>query len=295
MTEPTWPDVPPDYATDQQFRRLRAEKILEAEIALEKERRSTKPPATSPTATMASSLDQKLHETLYTVSTGAIERARAGATFVQTAATAIGGLYTGILGVIFVSDTAVPFRGFAPTLFFAIAVAFATAYLAFVNKVQPIARPTLYGSPAEDIWQRTNFLARYARTIVLQRAPLLRAAVVSLAFGVFLLPAAVFQIPRASATTADPAPPAQIDWPTPPPDRPAALAAILYQAQIDEFVSTLDDDPTSSGPSEEDLLIVLGIVIGLLIVLSTASNQLWGDDPGQDPDGTVVVQPTVTE
>lgn len=188
-----WPSLPDGWQGDKALQKLRAEKILDAEIELEKARRAAA--EANPRSSMTLALEQKLHETLYSVAAASIDRARAGAQFVQTAASAIGVLYTGVLAVIFVSDTPVPARGFLPTLFFAIAIGFATAYLAFVNKMDPLKRPKLYGSLAEDIWQRTNFLARYARAIVLQRAPLLRGAVISLAFGVVLLPVAVFELP----------------------------------------------------------------------------------------------------
>ncbi len=170
-----WPPLPDGWQNDKAMQKLRAEKVIGAEIELEQGRRAAVP-ASNPTSTMSFALEQKLHETLYTVATGSIDRARSGAQFVQTAASAIGVLYTGVLAVIFVSDTPVPARGFIPTLFLAASIGLATAYLAFVNKMDAIDRPTLYGSLAEDIWQRTNFLSRYARAIVLQRAPLLRAA-----------------------------------------------------------------------------------------------------------------------
>ena len=287
-----WPGLPDGWTADEKMRRFLTEHVLDAEIELEKGRRSADEPA-NPTRTMSFALEQKLHESLYTVATGAIDRARTGAQFVQTAASAIGVLYTGVLAVIFVSDTPVPARGFLPTLFFAIAIGLATAYLAFVNKMQPIARPTLYGSVAEDIWQRTNFLARYTRTIVLQRAPLLRAAVIALVFGVILLPAAVFQVPDASSAETAAASPA-IDWPDPPPDRPTALAVVLYEHQLDHFVDNLEagSQPAATSPGEEDILAALITVVGLLLIAFTGMNWIWSDSDA-DPDGAVVIPPAV--
>src|SRR5688572_10067084 len=104
-----WPPVPDGFQNDAAMLKYRAEKIVDAEVGLEKELRAAKRgPATSPTVTMSFALEQKLHETLFTVATGAVERARSGAQFVQTAASAIGVLYTGVLAVIFVSETPVP-------------------------------------------------------------------------------------------------------------------------------------------------------------------------------------------
>lgn len=288
----SWPELPSEWENDPLMKRHLARRILDAEVDLEKDTRSASPAAepVDPTSTMRFALEQKLHETLLTNSSAAIERARSGAQFVQTAASAIGVLYTGVLAVIFVSDTPVPARGFLPTLFFALAIGLATAYLAFVNKMPAQPRPTLWGSDAEDIWQRTNFFARYTRAIVLYRAPLLRAAVVSLAFGVFLLPAAVFHVPRASSAATTTTPTTEIDWPTPPPDRPPRLAALLYERQLDRFVKELDAKPTPKSPSEEDVLAAFVAILGLLLVGFTATNMI-AVDAREDPEGDVVVTP----
>lgn len=282
-----WPSLPDGWQSDKAMQKLRVEKILDAEIELEKSDRAATPPA-NPTSVMSFALEQKLHETLYGVAVASIERARAGAQFVQTAASAIGVLYTGVLAVIFVSDTPVPARGFLPTLFFAIAIGLATAYLAFVNKMQALKRPTLYGSLPEDIWQRTNFVARYARAIVLQRARLLRAAVVGLAFGVLLLPVAVFEVPTTPSSDGTSA----IVWPTPPAVQPTELAAVLYTHQLDEFVKSLDASPPSAGLGIEDGLALTVAALGLVLVGLTGTNRIWGDSP-DDPDGDVVVPPTL--
>jgi hypothetical protein len=280
-----WPPVPEGWQNDKAMQKLRVEKIIGAEIELEQDKRAAAP-AANPTSTMSFALEQKLHETLYTVATGSIDRARSGAQFVQTAASAIGVLYTGVLAVIFVSDTPVPARGFIPTLFLAASIGLATAYLAFVNKMDPMKRPTEWGSLAEDIWQRTNFLSRYARAIVLQRAPLLRAAVISLAFGVVLLPIALIQVPTAKSTN-DQA--AEIAWPSAPAIEPKEVAVVLYQHQLDEFVKTIDTKKSTSSRVEDGIAVIIAL-IGLVLVWATATNRLW-KDVRTDPDGAVVVAP----
>jgi len=292
-----WPGVPDGFASSDEMKKYRAEKILEAEVELEKGRRATTAPAppADPTDTMSFALEQKMHETLYTVATGSIDRARTGAQFVQTAASAIGVLYTGVLAVIFVSDTPVPVRGFLPTLFFALAIGFATAYLAFVGKIPAMPRPTRWGSVPEDIWQRTNFVARYARAIVLQRAPLLRAGVISLVFGVILLPAAVLRLPHAAANVSPPTP-AVIAWPAPPTMMPERLALALYKVQLDRFVDELDKPAPAQG-TIEDIVVLLVTLFGLLVVGGAATKKLWDDKPDSaDPHaktGDVVVSPSL--
>lgn len=284
-----WPPLPEGWQTDKAMQKLRIEKILDAEIEIERDRRAaaTQAPGQSPTSTMSFALEQKVHETLFTVATGSIDRARSGAQFVQTAASAIGVLYTGVLAVIFVSDTPVPARGFIPTLFLAVSIGLATAYLAFVNKMDPMDRPILYGSLAEDIWQRTNFLSRYARAIVLQRAPLLRAAVVSLAFGVLLLPIALIQAPVMQGADQ----PAAIAWPSPPAIEPTELAVVLYQHQLDQFAKA-NDPQTSTSSNVGDVIALIVAATGLVLTWATATNRLW-KDADSDPDGTVVVASTV--
>ena len=174
-------------------------------------------------------------------------------------------------------------------MFLAVSIGLATAYLAFVSKMHPLDRPTLYGSQAEDIWQRTNFMARYARAIVLQRAPLLRAAVVSLAFGVLLLPIALVQVPVTQSTSDETV---AIAWPSAPAIEPKEVAVVLYQHQLDEFVKTIDTKKATSSKAEDEVALVIA-VIGLILVWATATNRLWKDSDS-DPDGTVVVAPAAT-
>lgn len=305
-----WPDLPDGWEQDRELQAFRAKRIVEAEVELEVNRRTPRtasPPSPNPVETMAVSLEQKLHETLYTLSTGSIDRSRTGAQFVQTAASAIGGLYTGILAVIFVSDTPVPARGFLPTLFFGAAIALATAYLAFVQRLGPMPRPKLWGSVHEDIWQRTNFLARYARAIVLQRAPLLRAGVVALAFGVVLLPAALLRAPRVTSpaeelgsatagsvstggSSAPSASPTPIAWPTPPAVQPAEVAAVLYQHQLDRYVATLDSATARTDETAENAIAWSIAALGAVVVFLTAMNRMFRDRV-DDPSGSVVMEP----
>ena len=158
-------------------------------------------------------------------------------------------------------------------MFLAASIGLATAYLAFVNKMDAIDRPTLYGSLAEDIWQRTNLLSRYARAIVLQRAPLLRAAVVSLAFGVLLLPIALIQAPTTQSTSGEPA---AIAWPSAPAIEPKEVAVVLYQHQLDEFVKTVETTKSTSSRVEDEIALIIAL-IGLALVWATATNRVWKD------------------
>lgn len=72
---------------------------------------------------------KKLYAELLSLASQSIERARKSAELVQAAAVAVGGLYTGVLGFIFVAkDNPMPWRGIWPTVFLGLAVVLAMSY-----------------------------------------------------------------------------------------------------------------------------------------------------------------------
>src|SRR5947209_1464889 len=99
-----WPTIP---GLDSVGKAERQKLILSVLIEEEKARRQ----ANGDEATSELGLTQKMQDTLASVAVAGIDRARAGAQFVETAAGAIGGFYTGILALIYVSGAALPARG----------------------------------------------------------------------------------------------------------------------------------------------------------------------------------------
>jgi hypothetical protein len=119
-----------------------------------------------------------------------IERAIARAEFVQTAAAAIGGVYTGVLALSFaVGEFALPARGILPTMFFGLSIVLAAAYLAYISL--PTTVPEFSSSGTLDSRQRVrrNTFINWAGAPVNPQSYLLQMAVFSLAFGVAFLPA----------------------------------------------------------------------------------------------------------
>jgi hypothetical protein len=119
-----------------------------------------------------------------------IERAIARAEFVQTAAAAIGGVYTGVLALSFaVGDFALPARGILPTMFFGLSIVLAAAYLAYISL--PTKVPEFSSNGTLDSRQRVrrNTFINWAGAPVNPQSYLLQMAVFSLAFGVAFLPA----------------------------------------------------------------------------------------------------------
>jgi hypothetical protein len=132
------------------------------------------------------------------VATGQIERSRAGAQFVQTAAAAVSGAYVAILGLSFAvsaqSANPLPARGVAPTLFLGLSIALATVYLAYLTKPEQVAGETPRALTYEMQQERRDAFIRWTTATVLARAKWLQSAVLSLALGVAFLPVAYLPV-----------------------------------------------------------------------------------------------------
>jgi len=147
-------------------------------------------------------LAKLFHQTVTTTAVAGIDRVRDSATFVQTAATAILGLYTGLLALVFsVTDHPLPFRGVYAGIYLGLAIALATAYLAYLTspplveiELDQRSRPQLQVS-------RTAFLVRWVGATTRARSWALRGAVLCLVGGVafiaapFVAPGAVTDLP----------------------------------------------------------------------------------------------------
>lgn len=173
------------------------------------------------------------HTTIAEVAKGALERSRDSAKYVQTAAAAINALYTGALALVFsVTDNPLPLRGLYATVFLGLAVALATAYLAFLT--QPEAPPpwSTGATRADNQVNRTGWLTQYVGVTVLHRKHAIRSSVVALGLGVLFIPAPFLTLSRPAALPAAPAAPAVPATIAP---QVATEATDLFRAQVAEF------------------------------------------------------------
>ncbi|HVF03538.1 MAG TPA: hypothetical protein VNA20_01740 [Frankiaceae bacterium] len=178
------------------------------------------------------------HTTVAEVATGSIERSRDSAKYVQTAAAAIGTLYSGLLALAFsVADNPLPLRGVWAAMFLGLSGALSTAYLAFQTKP---ATPPMFGggnSLADLQFHRTGWLTKFVNSTVLNRRYAIRASVLALGFGVAFVPAPFVATRRPPAV-----PPAPVA-PAIPGQVAAAVqadAARLFAAQVNGFSAATD-------------------------------------------------------
>jgi len=269
MPEPkVWPALPPDLVDDQKAHEAWASAIAEAVVDAEKTVRGVG----AARAKSEDDLNQKLADTLTTLTVGGIDRARTGAQFIQTAATAIAGLYTGVLAVLFVADQAAPIRSFIPVLFLGLAVVLATYYLAFVVPGTGIARPAYENNNDADVWVRLNYVSLWVRRIVFRRAGALRAAVICLFFGLLFLPIGVAHLPPdldiQGLPAPEPAKQSDVIWPAPTILPDASLSVALYTAQLAEFRDNLPgkSSGTPDTTARDELAAWVAALLALVVV-----------------------------
>jgi hypothetical protein len=281
VTTEGWPDLPAEWQGDPRLVAEHRRLILRAQVDLATTDMAAGP--THPASLADDEAEKKLHDNLATLSAASIDRAREGAKFIETAAAALGTIYTGVLGFVFAaSDKPLPGRGLYAAVFLGIAVVGAAYYLGFIQRINPIGRVAYSRSRPENLWRRTEWLAEWTGLVARTRSWALRGAVFALAFGVAFMPAAflpdvlssnpfVMTVPAAS-------PQPTLSWPSPPTGvADPALAAVLYKAQLDEFVKTLDK-PAAAEPdgavTTSTLLFPLFVISLLVTVLGAAWDAL---------------------
>jgi hypothetical protein len=178
------------------------------------------------------------------VAKGSIERARAGAEAVRNAAAAVGVLYSAVLGVAFSVDEPLPVRGLLPTAFLGLAIALATAYVAWIESNPEETGWAMEGAGyREDQRDRTRAFVEWIRTSVDQKSYTLRAAVLALGFGILFLPIGFVTV----GTPTAPSEP-QRTWPREPTQvSDAKLQEILYTAQVEEAAEIRAEERASTG------------------------------------------------
>lgn len=257
--------------------------------------------------------DVRLHEAFHAniaeIAKGGMERSRSGAEFVEKAAAAVAGLYTGLLGLVFVAkDNPLPSRGLIPAMFLGLAVVLAFAYLAFLKKPSSIAGIPARATLREAQEERTWFLVRWVRAGIMNKKYAIRAAVIALGFGVAFLPAPFLEFPTAAAvddhvslaaggegastTDADQEPGTttqpDLDWPGPPAGiSEPKLAAILYEAQVDiakaKNMELLEEKPSPSAEAATDEKVFWVVAFFALLVVLLAP-VWWAHASGENKD-----------
>lgn len=181
------------------------------------------------------------HASLTSLATASVDRARAGATAVVTAASAIATVYAGLLALVFsVDGTALPTRALLSPIFFAIAIALATAYMAFITARNTTQNVDETGGWGEKAYNRVRFFIAYTKSIVVRRVWMLQAAVIALAVAIFGI-ALPFVSPGAGEPAEIEDQTVSVNWPEPTVvSGDPALDALLYQAQLERAVAVAD-------------------------------------------------------
>jgi hypothetical protein len=188
-----WPSIPNVPASDERFefwKLLYASQLQE----IAEQRRASDSARSAPAEAEHAhdfAVRTEMIKAYLDVAKGAPERVKAAAQFVQTAASAVATVYTALLALSFgTGSDAVRLdpRALAPGMFLGLAIALASAFLAFVTPGEPSAGPQGSGDIEIAHVNRLNAFIQWSRELVLRRVYLLRASVISLSVGVALLP-----------------------------------------------------------------------------------------------------------
>src|ERR1044072_1201693 len=219
------------------------------------------------------------------VAKGSIDRAQGGAKTVQSAAAAIGTLYTGVLALAFsVTDKPLPPRGVIAAVFLGAAIRLARVYLAYISRAKDTVE--LPQPDPEDL-QKTglglaNACVRWNRFGAFERRYWVRASIVMLGVALIFLPAPFITFtkdaPDSDATK--PSWPAVADASGPP-----RLAAIRYKAEVAEAAAARAEfkESDSVARSHQDLAwALLGAALFVIaLILPSAIGRVVDDKSDQ--------------
>jgi hypothetical protein len=204
------------------------------------------------------------HKTLTEATEAVLERSKQAAEYVQTIATAIAALYTGILAFAAVgASKTLPARGLIPVVFLGAAMALAAGYRGFLGRPDPVNAS--FDQPSRRAVQlaRTAFLGDWMNRVVLARGAFLRGAVVSLGFGAAFLPIGIVESPGIEA----------LAW------RWAAVAAfvlasvLVWQFLLERVAAKVPKEfqALTAGAA---ILIALVLIVGFQEVIRSSLRQL---------------------
>lgn len=269
MAEPIWP------APDNDAERL---EVLKARLTWRSER--AKEHGARAQAEVANELElyKEFHKALFEAARSAIDRSKSAAETVQKAAAGILALYTAVLGVSFsVAENPLPSRGVLPAVFLGTAVAFSTAYLAYLSKPRAVAAPQPHSSLRESAMARTRTFLRWVGVPVSRRSYWLRASVIALGVSLMFIPAPflsgslpyVDRLPwNEDATETDDSAAPQ-DWPEVPTEVTPAnvqLWRIRYAAEVKEVATAREKFKPPGQPSYANQTWWLASLLGVVAI-----------------------------
>ena len=141
---------------------------------------------------------EAVHGAYLAVAQSSLDRAIQRATYVATAAGAIGTLYTAVLAARYTTSHEAPARSILPALFIGAAVAFSVWYMAFLRGHTRNQQLLLSGAGGSVAETRLLDFMEWSFSGVLARAWSLRVSVISLALGLALLPIGLVQLSSGS-------------------------------------------------------------------------------------------------
>ena len=203
---------------------------------------------------------------------GTLDRARDSAKVVQTAASAIAALYTGVASLIFKidADKPLPTRGIIVVIYLGAAIVFSTAFLAWVDKGAAVEPFPESNDPGILRSERVKWFNNWAALTVLRRAWCLRVATLCLGVGLVFLPAAFIAVGKSQPSVdsgASALVSTTVPWPTPSKQSPRT-DAILYQAQVNEAATQRANGAESDIPSATSGFVIRELFIWLAAILA---------------------------
>ncbi|HLL78462.1 MAG TPA: hypothetical protein VKT25_03125 [Ktedonobacteraceae bacterium] len=149
---------------------------------------------------------QAVFQAYLDVAKGQIDRSVTRTQFLTTAASAIGTVYTALIGLAFGLGQAnheLPATGIAPAVFLGLSIALAAYYLTYITSQPHLlkrATPETKAThapilPVQRLFDERNHLIEWVAATVTNRVHWLHAAVISLAVGVILLPLPFVALP----------------------------------------------------------------------------------------------------
>lgn len=180
-----WP-TPPDNVTDE------TKDLYQAELEVVKNQPAILAEREQAARASYDALNQAVFNAYLEVAKGHIDRTTARAEFIEKAAGTIATLYTGILAFTYNADTSkgkvFPAIGISPTIFLGLSIFFAMFYLAYIRHPQRLQVSSPSGLLPQHLINERNDFITWVTDSILQRAPWLQTAVISLGFGVIFLP-----------------------------------------------------------------------------------------------------------
>ncbi|MEE6274562.1 hypothetical protein V2J56_14525 [Georgenia sp. MJ206] len=205
----------------------------------------------------------------YALATASIERYRTAASSVQTAAAAVGALYTGGLALVFGQDVGgLPARGLITPAYLALALVGSMIYLAYLRPDDTLVPSSVVPAALDGDGAKDNAydqLADYSvevRRIIRGRLWALRGAVGALALSIAFAPA-----PFTGTSSAADVP----DWPEAP-NSSSEAALTLFEAELAELATLRAAARASRGEffSQFDMWWLTLAVAALLVLAATA-------------------------